>query len=84
MQSYVGLAEPSEEDVARGKYDLQGLIELGWLRYALADAGDDADYYFCGPVPFMKAIKLYLAELGISDERAHYEFFGTAGSLEEV
>ncbi|WP_368503111.1 hypothetical protein AB3N04_12660 [Alkalihalophilus sp. As8PL] len=54
------MAEPTEDDVVRGKYDLHGLIELGWLRCALA-AGDDADFYFCGPVPFMKAIKQYLA-----------------------
>jgi nitric oxide dioxygenase len=82
VNKFVCLAEPSEADVARGKYDLQGLIKLDWLRGALADAGDDADYYFCGPVPFMKAIKQYLAELGVSDERAHYEFFGPAASLE--
>jgi nitric oxide dioxygenase len=39
------------------------------------------DAYFLGPKPFMKAIKQQLAELGVPDAQARYEFFGPAEEL---
>ncbi|MYM41248.1 NO-inducible flavohemoprotein [Duganella qianjiadongensis] len=41
----------------------------------------DVDAYFLGPQPFMKAIKRQLAELGVPDAQARYEFFGPAEAL---
>ena len=37
----------------------------------------DADYYLCGPLPFMRAQVETLKELGVPDARVHYEVFGT-------
>lgn len=59
--------------------DKTGYIDLPWLQTV---ADPDADFYFCGPVPFMRAIRLALKEWGIPEERIHFEFFGPAGSLE--
>lgn len=41
----------------------------------------DADYYVCGPVPFMQAIIHALKELGVQAEKIHFEFFGPAMEL---
>ena len=41
----------------------------------------DAHYYFCGPVPFMKAVKAQLENVGVPAERMHYEVFGPIGPL---
>jgi len=38
-----------------------------------------ADYYLCGPVPFMQKQYRSLLERGIAKERIHSEAFGTGG-----
>lgn len=38
----------------------------------------NADVYICGPTPFMQAVIGQLKELGVSEDRIHYEFFGPA------
>ncbi|ERN51871.1 NO-inducible flavohemoprotein [Alkalihalophilus marmarensis] len=82
VKNYVVYANPTEADVERGAFDLKGLIDLKWLKAAAGDVAAEADFYFCGPVPFMRVMKQYLAEMGVSDEHVHYEFFGPAASLE--
>jgi nitric oxide dioxygenase len=42
----------------------------------------DVDAYFLGPKPFMRAVKQYLAALGVPAGQSHYEFFGPAAALE--
>ena len=37
----------------------------------------DADYYICGPLPFMRAQVEALKALGVPEARVHYEVFGT-------
>ena len=44
---------------------------------------DDYEFYLCGPQPFMQAIHDGLVELGIRDERIHYESFGPATVLKQ-
>ncbi|MGO2012896.1 MAG: NO-inducible flavohemoprotein [Pseudoalteromonas sp.] len=36
----------------------------------------DGEFYICGPVGFMAAIKQQLLAVGVADERIHYEIFG--------
>lgn len=36
----------------------------------------DGDFYLCGPVAFMKFIKSQLLEMGVPEDRIHYEVFG--------
>ncbi|MGG6309861.1 NO-inducible flavohemoprotein [Paenibacillus macerans] len=61
--------------------DKTGFIDLPWLK-TVTDAS--SDFYFCGPLPFMKAIRRALKEWGVPEERMHFEFFGPADSLEDT
>lgn len=45
-------------------------------------ASRDADVYFLGPRPFMRAVKQSLAELGVPAGQVHWEFFGPAEALQ--
>lgn len=81
VQSYVFYDSPTEEDRHNMHFDVDGYVTREWLK----DHTDvnTADYYFCGPVPFMKMVYNSLIELGISEDRIHYEFFGPMGNLQE-
>jgi nitric oxide dioxygenase len=56
-------------------YDHIGRIELA--RIADQAVLPDADYYLCGPLPFMSAQLQALKALGVPAERVHYEVFGS-------
>lgn len=56
----------------------------GFLNQAAMDkflANDNADYYFCGPFPFMVALRQLLLDRGVKEEQLHYEVFGPTLSL---
>ncbi|MBB6521890.1 NO-inducible flavohemoprotein [Pseudoteredinibacter isoporae] len=42
---------------------------------------ESAHFYVCGPVPFMAFVKQQLLDLGVEEERVHYEVFGPHESL---
>lgn len=44
----------------------------------------DADYYFCGPQPFMVGIYHDLLKWGIPASQVHFEFFGPRQELEKA
>lgn len=44
----------------------------------------DADYYFCGPQPFMVSIYHELIKWGIPASQVHFEFFGPRQDLEKA
>ncbi|AXN37275.1 NO-inducible flavohemoprotein [Peribacillus butanolivorans] len=69
---------PSEEDKNLPNFEKQGYMDAELLS---SHVKPEADYYVCGPVPFMKAIITCLKELGIDPEKIHYEFFGPAIAL---
>lgn len=46
--------------------------------------GRDADYYFCGPQPFMVNIYHDLLKWGIPASQVHFEFFGPREALERI
>ena len=45
----------------------------------LASVSADADWYICGPVPFMQEQVEALKARGVAAERIHFEIFGTGG-----
>ena len=45
---------------------------------------DGSNVYVCGPTPFMQAIVSHLYDLGIPQDKVHFEFFGPAEQLELV
>ena len=81
VKSYVFYDAPTEEDLLNKRFDVEGYITREWLQENVLI--NDADFYFCGPVPFMKAINRSLKEIGVNGSRIHFEFFGPMGNLEE-
>ncbi|MDQ0971967.1 nitric oxide dioxygenase [Neobacillus niacini] len=81
VNSFFFYDSPTEEDRQNNSFDVEGYVTQDWLVNNIPTL--DADFYFCGPVPFMKSINNSLKNLGVAEERIHYEFFGPKGSLEE-
>jgi len=63
--------EPGRDYDYAGRMDLQAIRDVAVL--------PDADYYLCGPLPFMSAQRQVLSRLGVAPERIHAEVFGTGG-----
>jgi nitric oxide dioxygenase len=77
---YTCYSEPTMQDREMKDYDKEGFVDLAWLQSIIPS--NEAVFYFCGPVPFMKHVKATLTEWGVPVERIHFEFFGPAGSLD--
>ncbi|RKP50199.1 NO-inducible flavohemoprotein [Pararobbsia silviterrae] len=58
-----------------------GLLDRETLA-AWLPASRDIDVYFLGPLPFMKAVKRHLQELGVPRAQTRFEFFGPASALD--
>ena len=80
VKSYVIYQKPTEEDRSEKNFDKEGYITLDWLKGTLPS--NQAQFYFCGPTPFMKAVNSALKEWGVPQEDIHYEFFGSFGDIE--
>lgn len=70
---------PLPGEAAGQDYDHAGLITDEWL-IANTPVGD-ADYYICGPRPFLRAAVSALSLAGVPSDHIHYEFFGPADEL---
>ena len=81
VKSFVAYSEPTEQDREVKNFDKEGFVDLEWLKAILAT--NQADFYFCGPTPFMKVIYRALKDWDVPTENIHFEFFGPAGTLEE-
>ncbi|SAL00674.1 globin [Caballeronia arationis] len=66
--------EIGPNDVLGRDYDFPGLLDLAKIREAVLFR--DADYYLCGPMPFMRAQVDALKALGVDASRIHTEVFG--------
>lgn len=70
---------PNEQDKSDNHHHSEGVLTKARLQSLLPL--DDYDFYLCGPRPFMQAMYDYLREMGVSDQRIAYEFFGPASLL---
>jgi nitric oxide dioxygenase len=70
---------PRDDDLAGRDYDHAGLIDEAWLTEQTPIA--EADYYLCGPRPFLRSFVATLSLAGVASDRIHYEFFGPADEL---
>ncbi|WJS84263.1 NO-inducible flavohemoprotein [Paracoccus sp. TOH] len=70
---------PLAGEVVGRDYDIAGLITEEWLLANTPAA--TADYYICGPRPFLRAAVSALSLAGVASDRIHYEFFGPADEL---
>lgn len=66
--------EVDPNDVLGGDFDFTGRLDLAKIREAVLLR--DADYYVCGPMPFMRAQVDALKALHIDISRIHTEIFG--------
>ncbi|QVY61994.1 NO-inducible flavohemoprotein [Cytobacillus gottheilii] len=80
VKSFAAYSNPTEQDRKNQNYDKEGFIDSEWLKSIAGTS--QADFYFCGPVPFMKKIYAALKEWGVPSEQMHFEFFGPAGEIE--
>jgi len=79
ISAHVFYEQPRPQDVRGRDYDEAGLISIGWLERHTPLA--EADYYLCGPRPFLRSFVAGLAHAGVASARIHYEFFGPADEL---
>ncbi|SAL02221.1 nitric oxide dioxygenase [Caballeronia calidae] len=66
--------DPLHTDVQGTDYDRKGFIALDELKDLILQP--DADYYICGPIPFMRIQHDALKGMDIPEARIHYEVFG--------
>ncbi|WP_071460471.1 NO-inducible flavohemoprotein [Bacillus massilinigeriensis] len=79
VKSFVFYDSPTKEDKGAPSYYEEGFVTKESLAEMIPAV--NADYYFCGPKLFMKSIYISLRELGIPQERIHYEVFGPMEQL---
>lgn len=70
---------PLAGEIAGVDFDHAGIITDDWL--VAHTPIDEADYYVCGPRPFLRATVSTLSLAGVPSNRIHYEFFGPADEL---
>lgn len=66
--------DPLPSDLAERHCDSTGLVDMKLLKACLKTP--DAEFYFCGPRPFMSNLYHGLKEWGVDESRIHFEFFG--------
>ncbi|MEX2453536.1 MAG: NO-inducible flavohemoprotein [Rhodospirillaceae bacterium] len=79
LKSTIFYLEPQTGDEQGRDYDHKGLITMEWLERQTPV--ETADYYLCGPKPFLAAFVSGLSLAGVPSSRIHYEFFGPADEL---
>ncbi|MFP3392406.1 NO-inducible flavohemoprotein [Brevibacillus sp. SIMBA_040] len=80
LKYYWCYEKPTDRDREVNVFHKEGYVDLPWLQSVVSQK--ESSFYFCGPVPFMKAMNRALKEWGVPAADIHYEFFGPAGSLE--
>ncbi|MFV3383273.1 FAD-binding oxidoreductase [Pseudomonas sp. NY15354] len=71
---FVFYDQPLSKDVQGQDYDYLGLVDVKKIEKSILLP--KADYYICGPTPFMRMQHDALRHLGIHEKRIHYEVFG--------
>ncbi|UCZ53158.1 NO-inducible flavohemoprotein [Bacillus shivajii] len=76
---YVCYEKPTEEDHSEKRFNKEGYVDVDWLQSIVGE--NKGDFYFCGPVPFMKVVNSALKEMDVPEAKIHFEFFGPADEL---
>lgn len=74
-------SEPAPEGVNRTAAASEGFVDGALIESLIS--GRDADYYFCGPKPFMIAIYNQLVMWDIPEAQINFEFFGPREDLKK-
>jgi len=78
LSTFTAYEFPHSGDIIGEDYDVAGRLDLATVDTALLPA--NADYYLCGPIPFMQQQHQALVARGIKPEQIHIEAFGTGGA----
>ncbi|MCR8871433.1 NO-inducible flavohemoprotein [Peribacillus frigoritolerans] len=81
IKSFVVYGAPTEADRTSGHFDKEGYVGLDYLQSIVPSK--EANFYFCGPIPFMEAINEALNKWSVSKDRIHYEVFSPLAILGE-
>jgi nitric oxide dioxygenase len=79
VQTRVFYEEATAEELASGRCDAAGCVSREFLRAWLPV--ETAEFFLCGPRPFMQHLLTTLVELGVDESRIHFEFFGPKQAL---
>lgn len=77
LSTFTAYEFPNDGDVLGVDYEAVGRLDLASMDAALLPT--TADYYLCGPMPFMAEQHKALVARGIPAENIHSEAFGTGG-----
>lgn len=77
FRTTVFYSKPEPGDV----FNHEGHLTMEWLRENTPL--EEADYFVCGPLPFLRAFVPGLLKAGVPHDRVHYEFFGPVEDLFE-
>jgi ferredoxin-NADP reductase len=77
LHAHVAYSRPRPEDAPGIDFDSSGRIDSELIASLVPDL--DAEFYLCGPTPFMAGIQSGLGALGVSESRIHTEIFGPVG-----
>lgn len=77
-------SDPAPEGVVRSNADnvSEGFVDTKLIKAMVGDS--NADYYFCGPKPFMVNTYHNLLEWGIPTSQVNFEFFGPRQEIETL
>ena len=76
LRLHVRFSHAGPDDQMGLTHHSEGRIDIALLKSILPF--DDHEFYLCGPTPFMQHLYDGLSDLGVRDERIHFESFGTA------
>jgi ferredoxin-NADP reductase/MOSC domain-containing protein YiiM len=78
---HVAYSKPLKENLEGGDYDSKGYVDVELLKKILP--GNEAEFYLCGPPPFMESLFNGLLEWEVPEYCINYEFFGPASLLKD-
>ena len=80
VKTVIFYSNPMQEVLGKD-YDNKGYINIEWIKDNLPK---DGDFYFCGPLPFMKSVYDSLKTIGVSTDNINYENFGPSKDLDKI
>ncbi len=81
VHSYVCYDSPTEEDRTKHLFDKEGYVDLEWVQSILPSK--DAEFYLCGPVPFLQTMVRMLKQWSVPEGQIHFEVFNPIAILGE-
>ena len=79
VRSHIRYSDPLADDLMEDRCDAVGILDLAALKTLLPD--NKADFYLCGPKPFMACVFGGLTAWDVPVSQIHFEFFGPKQDL---